>query len=58
LAVGHEHVNVKKIDLFINHQLTSIIDKIYLLEKIRLAETALQLSQGDRETIWLIRAEL
>ncbi len=45
-AVGHEHVNVKKIDLFINHQLIKIkftLDKIWKRQQIcwQLAETAL-----------------
>jgi hypothetical protein len=50
-------VNEKKIEIFINYQ-PSIKDKLPL-EIVKLAEkTALQLSQGDRETILLIRAEL
>ena len=41
-AVGHEHVNVKKIEIGINHQLIKII---YLNQDLKLAETALL---GDR----------
>ncbi len=47
-AVGHEYVNEKR-------SLTSIKDKIYLLKRSELAETASQklfrLNPDDRETI-------
>jgi len=48
-AVGHEHVNVKKIDLFINYQLTKII---YLKQDLNWPKTALQLSQRTSRRCW------
>jgi hypothetical protein len=43
-AVGHEHVNEKKIEIFINYQ-PSIKDKLPL-EIVKLAKTALPTGQG------------
>jgi hypothetical protein len=57
-AVGHEHVNVKKIEIFINYQLIKInftLDKIWTGNKTVAVDNgrngATERDSGDRETV-------